>query len=234
MKTELSAYRFTSAAWDRSLTAGTDQDWSVPADLNRPQTLTNLDSGCAFVKPTIDDTLIRMDASMAMFMGEYFDVKLCLPVNPRKMMKENLRYGDFSWWTRYNRVGEDNMPTIMSGDADLGALSVIQNYNQYYELQDYFVPRPGHVVYTPPDYQHLTKAEGPKFTRNLSSNLLDYAEYDEDGKPYLKTLLSYTSPGLIMHSGRRPPGPNTHGPNGTSQDVSPNRLNYVFPFTSIA
>ena len=126
------------------------------------------------------------------------------------------------------------MPTIMSGDADLGALSVIQNYNQYYELQDYFVPRPGHVVYTPPDYQHLTKAEGPKFTRNLSSNLLNYAEYDEDGKPYLKTLLSYTSPGLIMHSGRRPPGPNTHGPNGTSQDVSPNRLNYVFPFTSIA
>ena len=131
MKTELSAYRFTSAAWDRSLTAGTDQDWSVPADLTRPAYLTNLDSGCAFVKPTIDDTLIRMDASMAMFMGDYFDVKLCLPVNPRKMMKENLRYGDFSWWTRYNRVGEKFMPTIMSGDADLGALSVIQNYNQF-------------------------------------------------------------------------------------------------------
>lgn len=36
-----------------------------------------------------------------------------------------------------------------------------------------------------------------------------------------------------MHSGKRPPGPNTHGPNKTSQDVSPNRLNYVFPFASI-
>ena len=78
------------------------------------------------------------------------------------------------------------------------------------------------------------KAEGPKFTRDLSAALLDYAEYDDDGNPYLKTLLSYTSPGLIMHSGVRPPGPNTHGPNYTSQDVSPTRLNYVFPFTSIA
>lgn len=36
-----------------------------------------------------------------------------------------------------------------------------------------------------------------------------------------------------MHSGNRPPGPNTHGPNHTSQDVSPTRLNYVFPFTSM-
>ena len=190
MKTELSAYRFTSAAWDRSLSAGTDRDWSVPDDLTRPTYLTNLDSGCAFVKPTIDDTLIRMDASMAMFMGNYFDVKLTLPNNPRKMLKENLRYTT-SFGYRYNQVGEEFLPTIMSGDADLGPLATIQNYNQYYELQDSFVPPPGHVVYTPPDYQHLTKAEGPKFTRNLSSNLLDYAEYDEDGKPYLKTILSY-------------------------------------------
>lgn len=188
MKTELSAYRFTSAAWDRSLSAGTGQDWSISADLTRPTYLTNLDSGCAFVKPTIDDTLIRMDASMAMFMGNYFDVRMTLPQNPRKMLKYNLHYSNSGLY-RYNQVGEGYMPTVMSGDADLGALAVIQNYNQYYELQDYFVPRPGHVVYTPPS--EPMKAEGPKFTRNLSSNLLDYAEYDEDGKPYLKTLLSY-------------------------------------------
>lgn len=158
--------------------------------MNRPQNLTNLDSGCAFVKPTIDDTLIRVDASMAMFMGNYFDVRMTLPNNPRKMLKDNLHYSDRGLY-RYNQVGEEFIPTIMSGDADLGPLAAIQNYNQYYELSASYVPPPGHVVYTPPVYQDLMKAEGPKFTRDLSSALLDYAEYDGDGIPYLKTILSY-------------------------------------------
>lgn len=77
------------------------------------------------------------------------------------------------------------------------------------------------------------KAEGPKFTRELSSALLDYSEPDGDGIPYLRSIVSYQRTQTLMHSGNRPPGPNTHGKNNTAQDVSPLRLNYVYPFASM-